>query len=420
MILSAPLRLIGAALVGVWLAGTFVALLAFWRRSASAAGADLAKIARSAATEVVGRGSPLSPAVFNLSSLPIWWLGRELQLAGANDAYARAVGHPTSESAVLANAQIAPGARGLAAEARETERAVVGEERVLIDGTRHILEIIAIPLRGGEVAHLAFDETRRHAAQTAAAERARGLADLLDELAVATAWFDASTALRHASAPFARMFALDPDWLGTRPPFERVLDQMRAAGRLPEERDFAAWRASYRAWFETADTRFQASWTLPGGALIQVTGKPRDGGLLLVCEDYTERAQLVAARDGLLAVQAATLDQLREGVAVFGADGRLKSANRRFAEILKIEPDMLTSGLPAERLIDHIAGLLDQPERAKGLRDLIMHATVGRGAHRGQARSRLGYVIDFYAAPLPDGNALLTLSATEDRVSPIQ
>ena len=354
----------------------------------------------------------LSPNVFNLSSLPIWWLDRGLRLAGANEAYARAVGHPTPESAVAANAELAPGARAIAAEARETDRAVVGEERATVDGERRLLEILAVPLQGGEVVQLALDETRRHAAYTLAAARARGLSDTLDELAVGTAWFDHTTMLKHASAPFARLFALDPAWLDTRPTFERVLDAARAASRLPEQRDFTAWRDARRAWFDAPDeSQFEEDWPLPGGALIHVTGKTRAGGLLLLCEDRTRNARLVAEHDRQLAVHGAILDHLREGVAVFGPDGRLKLFNRRFAEIVVAAPEMLAADLPVERLMEHIAGLLSHPGQARDLKELIVRATAGRTAHRGRTASTLGYTIDVSAVPLPDGSALITFEA---------
>ena len=39
-----------------------------------------------------------------------------------------------------------------------------------------------------------------------------------------------------------------------------------------------------------------------------------------------------------------TLDNLREGVAVFGADGRLKLANREFTRLWNLSPDTLAAG----------------------------------------------------------------------------
>ena len=412
MLTSPIARLFGAALLGVWLAGTVIALLALWRRSRGEAVITQPIEAVKQRPPGLLPVSDLSPNVFNLSSLPIWWVDRDLRLAGANEAYARAVGFPTADGAVRADAELATGTRGLAAEARRTDRAVVGEARVIVSGERRLLEIIAIPLRGGEVAHLALDETNRHSAHTAANARARALTEALDELSTGVALFDATTALQHCNSAFARMFALERAWLDTRPDFQRVLDAMREGSRLPETSDFARWRTERLGWFGD-DRAVEESWILPGGTILRVAARPRDGGLKLIVDDETERTRLAGARDQLLRVHAATLEHLREGVAVFGPDGRLRLFNRRFAEIAVASPEILAEDMPAERLMDHIAGLLNDPAQAGDLRELIVRATAGRTALSGRTTSRLGYVVDVSAVPLPDGNALITCSAAE-------
>ena len=405
---SPTLRLFGAVLIGLWLTATVVAILAARRRAPGAA-IDIPRKTRPPPSP-----DALSPAVFNLSTLPIWWVDRDLVLAGANDAYARAVGHADGNAAIRARADLAPGSRTLTAQARDTQRAIVGDERVTIDGERRLLEIIAIPLRGGEVAHLALDETRRHAAHTAAAARARALADTLDDLATAVAWFDATTALAHHNRCFAETFALDRGWLETRPEFGRVLEAMRTARRLPEVSDFAEWRARCAAWFGT-DQSASENWTLPGGTLLHMKARARDGGVLLLFENGTEHAHLAAARDRLLEVHATTLDHLREGVAVFGPDGKLKLFNRRFAEIAVASPETLAADLSADRLMEHVAGLMSEPERARDLRTIIVDATAGRTARRGQFTSKLGFTIEWSAVPLPDGDALFTFNAMREQ-----
>lgn len=415
------LRVIGAVLIGVWLFGALVAILGMWRKPHRVDPGEMPKASPSNAT----RGAPslpvqvLTPEAFNLSSLPIWWVDSDLRLAGANEAFAQAVGYPTALGAVRANVEFAPGARALTAQARQTNRPVVGEGRVTIDGQRHLLEIIAVPLRSGEVAHVALDETRRHAAQNDAAARARALTETLDQLAVAVALFDDAGILLHHNLAFAEMFALDRAWLDTRPDLDRVLDAMRTAGRLPEERDFTRWRAERRAWITSPADRIEESWSLPTGVLLRVVVMPRSGeGPLIVVEDETERTRLAAIRDQLLTVHAATLDHLREGVAVFGPDGKLKLFNRRFAEIVMASPQTLEATPQADVLMEHLAGLLNEPERAQGLRSLIIGATAGREARSGRITSTLGYVVEYSGLPLPDGNALLIANANPiDRLS---
>src|SRR3546814_7181904 len=114
------------------------------------------------------------------------------------------------------------------------------------------------------------------------------------------------------------------------PEFDRVLDSMREAGRLPGSRDFPAWRAERRDWFLSTQA-VEENWLLPGWMHLRIFAQPLpDGGLLLIFEDRTEQVQLSSARDTLLRVRTATFDNLFEAVGVFASDGRLHLWNNRF------------------------------------------------------------------------------------------
>src|ERR1019366_3364935 len=68
-------------------------------------------------------------------------------------------------------------------------------------------------------------------------------------------------------------------------------------------------------------------------------------------EDVTEKLALESNYNILAKVQAATLDTLVEGVAVFGPDGRLKLHNAAFARIW----DMREGELAGEPHVRNIA-----------------------------------------------------------------
>ena len=73
---------------------------------------------------------------------------------------------------------------------------------------------------------------------------------------------------------------------------------------------------------------------------------------MFIYEDLSDQLELERARNTLAAVQRATLDNLFEGVAVFGADGRLKLFNRGYARLWRLENDDLI-GEP------HVADLVE-------------------------------------------------------------
>ena len=57
------------------------------------------------------------------------------------------------------------------------------------------------------------------------------------------------------------------------------------------------------------------------------------GGLIFVYEDVTDRLALERSYNTLIEVQRETLDNLYEGIAVFGSDGRLKLHNPAYRKI---------------------------------------------------------------------------------------
>ena len=138
------------------------------------------------------------------------------------------------------------------------------------------------------------------------------------------------------------MFAMRTEWLADRPEFDRVLERMREANRLPEVRDFPGWKAERRDWFLPGDDAIEEHWHLTGGTHLRVVAQPLpDGGLLLIFEDRTEQVQLASARDTLLRVRTATFDNLFEALAVFATDGRLQLWNNRMRAVWGFEEEFL-------------------------------------------------------------------------------
>ena len=62
------------------------------------------------------------------------------------------------------------------------------------------------------------------------------------------------------------------------------------------------------------------------------------GGVTYLFDDVTLRFSLESQFNALTRVQGETLDTLKEGVAVFGTDGRLKLINPAFAALWRFDP----------------------------------------------------------------------------------
>ena len=129
-----------------------------------------------------------------------------------------------------------------------------------------------------------------------------------------TAQFDADRTLGFFNRPFAAMTEIEPEWLSERPEFDRVIERMRENQRLPEVRDFPAWREERRGWFTSAEEAIEEEWLLPNGDHIRLVAQPLpDGGLRLFLEDRTEQLRMASARDTLAAGALGDLQQSVRG-----------------------------------------------------------------------------------------------------------
>jgi signal transduction histidine kinase len=232
---------------------------------------------------------------------------------------------------------------------------------------------------------------------------------MLDQLSAGVAQFDAKRQLTFANLPFQRIFALKSTVMLDPPMFERWLDLARDAGRVPEARDFPAWRRERAGWF-TASAAQEEAWVLGDGTHVRIVAQPLpDGGLMLIAEDRTEQLQLSAARDTLLRTRTATFDSLFESLAVFAPDGRLQLWNRRFAADWGLEDTFLDTHPRVENLLVEIARALAKPGKAKAVGDVVRAATLDRKQTGGRVVLADGRTLEFAGVPLPDGNGLLTV-----------
>lgn len=351
---------------------------------------------------------------------PMWFRGPDLKLGLVNAAFVRAVEGKDAQdvierSAELIDAQGEDSAAATAHEARDSGRIVSKMQPAIIHGERRMLRIVNVPLSTGAVAGFAVDVQDLEDARTELARHMESQRELADRMTAGTAQFDAERALSFFNRPFAVMTRLDMDWLSEKPEFDRVIERMRDNQRLPEARDFPAWKEERRGWFTSPDEVIEEEWMLPGGDHLRVVAQPLpDGGLRLFLEDRTEQLRLASARDTLLRVRAATFDNLFEAISVFASDGRLYLWNRRFIEDWELDEQWLSSHPRVDELVPAMARKLVNPTAAAQIREMVRQTTNERQSAGGRLSMTDGRQFQFAAVPLPDGNALLTMVDVTD------
>ena len=352
---------------------------------------------------------------------PMWHRTADMRLSLVNAAYVRAVDGANAADVIAQGTELVEAVGGLGPQSSAEQ--ALAEDRVVermvpatIDGERRTMRVVDVPLGEAGVAGFAMDQNELEQARVEHRRLEAAQRDLLDRLSAGVARFGPDRTLRFWNQPFMSLFGLDQEHLADQPVFERVLDRMREARRLPEHRDFPAWRAERRDWFLSPDPR-EENWLLADGTHLRVYGQPLpDGGLLLIFEDRTEQVQLSSARDTLLRVRTATFDNLFESIGVFSSDGRLSLWNSRFRSIWEISEDLLAQHPRIDELLRAVQSRLAKPQQANLVRELVRAATVERKQRVGHVGFADGRIFEFAAIPLPDGNALFTmLDVTDSR-----
>jgi signal transduction histidine kinase len=351
---------------------------------------------------------------------PMWYRGPDLKIGLVNSAYVLAVEGRDAADVIERGAELIdlPGEEGAMASAREAQdsvRVVSRMQPAIIRGERRMLRVVNVPLATRAVAGFAVDVQDLEDARSELARYIASQRELADRLTAGTAQFDPDRSLSFFNQPFAAMAQLDPEWLAEKPEFDRVIDRMRDKNRLPEARDFPAWKEERRGWFTSPEEVIEEEWSLPNGDHIRVVAQPLpDGGLRLILEDRTEQLRLASARDTLLRVRAATFDNLFEAISVFASDGRLYLWNARFLEDWGLDEDWLASHPRVDELVPAMAQKLVNPTAAAQIREMVRQTTNERQSSNGRISMTDGRQFQFAAVPLPDGNALFTMVDVTD------
>jgi signal transduction histidine kinase len=345
--------------------------------------------------------------------LPVWHRRKsDLSLIEGNEAYARAV-DATREAAIAEQRELGIGVLGddgksLALRARTVNAPQRESHHIVVGGARRLLEITETPLTHSDrMVGFARDFTDLEAKEGELTRHTDSHAQVLEHLAVAIAIFGADTRLSFFNRAFATLWGLETAWLETNPPIDELLERLREQRRLPEQVDFRAYKRNVQAMFTSLIASQTEMMHLPDDRTLRLTVSSHPmGGLIFVYDDVTDRLALERSFNTLTEVQRETLDQLKEGIAVFGTDGRLKLSNPAFAAMWQLAPDALKGEPHLSEIVEKMRSLIDRGEDWPGQRRELVARFMSHAAFDDRVERRDGSILQFGAVPLPDGNIL--------------
>ena len=176
---------------------------------------------------------------------------------------------------------------------------------------------------------------------------------------------------------------------------------------------YREWRARQLTAYTTIEPR-EDWWHLPDGRTLHVVCEQHPfGGVTYLYENVTDELALESRYNELIGVQRETLDNLEEGIALLGSDGRLKLYNPAFARFWQLDPEVLDTQPHIEELAQHGGQLATD----SGSWDEVRYSVTRLDAERKPITGKIdvsNHVLQFVAVPLPDGNTLLTFADISD------
>lgn len=345
-----------------------------------------------------------------LDALPhqLWLRYPDGRLAWVNKAYAEAVDCRHPNEAISKGIELIDRPMRERIAMQNAEKPYRDRITTIISGRRTMLDVsdVRTPFGSGGIGvDAAETEALRIKLEAEMATHVR----TLNELPIAVAIFDRKQQLRFSNAAYQKLWNLAPEFLNSHPADSEILDRLRADRRIPEQVDFRSWKNALLAGYQNTDTA-EHLWHLPDSRILRVVANPTpDGGLSYLYHDMTERITLEAQFMALSRVQSETLDSLKEGVAVFGSDGKLKLANAAFASIWRIHSEALQDNPHIDELIRRCPAAAESDSWAL-LRGAITGLSDARRSVQHRDTRADNSVIDCATSPLPDGATLATFA----------
>ena len=373
--------------------------------------------------DLVGRYERQSTELAALRALaeklpsPVWTRDAAGRLTFVNAAYTRAVEAKNAADAVERRLELLDSAtRESIAQTRASGGgSYSGRLHAVAAGARRTFDVLDFRTETGS-AGIGMDVTEVESLHGALTRLAEAHRRTLDQLSTGVAMFAADHRLSFYNAAYRALWDLDAAFLDQGPTDSAVIEALRAARKLPEEQDFRQWKSQLHEAYRAVEDK-EHTWHLPGGRTLRVVTTPNpDGGVTYLFHDVTERLDLERRFEELIRVQGETLDNLAEGVAVFGSDGRLRLHNAAFARMWRLAPRLLADRPHIEKITALCQPLHGSAPAWRALRDVIT-AIDRRETIPGRLERRDGSVVDCTTVPLPDGATLVTFHDVTDSVN---
>jgi len=344
--------------------------------------------------------------------IALWYRNNEGAIVYCNQVYAGAMDQ-TIETVTSQSLELIPPKRPgspmqITQKAFETSCPVADRAHAVISGSRRLLEIGVIPFRSGESMGYAFDLQEVETLQKEIQRHLESHQQIMEQLSAPIAIYGPDTRLSFYNNAYVQLFQFKEDWLATKPTLGDILEDLRTRRKLPEFTNFQNYKRERLKFFQTLLTPRQEMIHQPDGHILRMYVSPHpQGGIFYIFEDVSEKIALERRYNTLTAVQKETIDNLYEGIVVFGSDHKLRIMNKAFNTFFGVNDPEWFMGKSLAEVMEFSAPFL--PIDTKILQNEITSFFIHRRPNENQITLTDDRVMKYSYLPLPDGSHLISI-----------
>ncbi|WP_168201306.1 PAS-domain containing protein [Qingshengfaniella alkalisoli] len=195
--------------------------------------------------------------------------------------------------------------------------------------------------RNGETLYFATPIDDLVKAESSLREFIQTLTKTFAQLTIGLAIFDRKRRLAMFNPALIDLCGLPPPLLSGRPSLHAFLDALRERQRIPEPKDYRAWREKIAQLESAADgPGYEEAWHLPHGQILRVTGRPHpDGAVAFLFEDISSEIYMTRSFRAALDTGQAVLDRSDDALVVFSRSGAIVLSNKAYTKLWQSDPE---------------------------------------------------------------------------------
>jgi len=346
--------------------------------------------------------------ILNALPIPIWTRDLEHKISWCNDHY-KTISDNNELTITLNDDDGDIGA--LMEQTIHNNHRINTTGRIIVDGERRLMDVNIMPDNSNrQTVQTLYDITEQEELRSQLNRYVSANAELLEQLSTAIAIFGADHKIEFYNHAFSDLWGLEGQWLDSHPVLGDILEKLREERKLPEQADFKSYKKTWLDMFTSLIAAHQDMMHLPDGKSVRLMVIPHPmGGLMMTFEDVTSRLELESSYNTLIAVQKETLDNLGEGVAVFGSEGRLQLYNPSYLKIWKLNPEDMDTKPHITHLADKKKNFFKtKSTQWSDIRAILINHVIDRSDKHEKIIRSDGSTLDCRAVSLPDGGVMVT------------